>query len=358
MTSFTVSKVPLPYGKELNGVNFNNTIIDTLQDNFKRFVPAKTNREKNKAALAAVTARNMPIFIANAFRKGKPIDGSMFLNSGLNPLSIEDYSKGQIGYFMEDLHVGYKKDKTSSLADFNNMEISQQLSGVDAEIQANQNKIRQDTLPIMLDYTFDDLSGYLSDLSEGTGTEAKTYSSLTYGLKVGQFTVKGEQTQEKLLEGAFKKLFEKMNILYLMSTRYAGAKDKKKIWLQAANLFQELIFDRVVVGFSAGLIEVDVLSTDVNAVDSSTGEIGTASYEIRFNWNKLDDFLVEVVDVIKGQYVQMARGTAGHKMSETQIYEYNDLLYPGSSSSPYNNFFTDVLKYYYAQTGRYIITKK
>lgn len=319
------------------------------------FYPKKADIKQLKSALAAMASHHMPVFVAQAFSNAGEVDiGSISQSSLDSGIKGRFHTSSSMGWFMEDIHEGYIKDRTGSLADFNMQSMSKQIAAVDAEFQRNSSVFKKGSKELVYGSALKGLSDYMAGFGEEAGIEVKTYST-TKQLHVGQFTVYGEHNKEDIYVEAFKKIFKKMNTLYLMSVWYTYGNSLEKVRLNAANLFHELIFDRVVREFVEGFIKVDIVKVKYEKTPGSKKTIAQGSYSIKFDWSSLENRLTELAKDITAQYKYMEKGTAGRQMSEARMYRYNEVLYQSGMGRTTDNFFIEVLRYYYAKTGQFIV---
>lgn len=329
-------------------------ITDDLKN---RILGEYANREKFtqrevdllKASLGATIVAHMPEKIVKAITLQKDIS----LND-LDPASAAAglFRTGEMGFFIENVVFGGGlKDRTKPWADlsFEQMEkeTRQFLANASAQV-ANSGlsaKEKSELSKTFRTYSQKEIDTFFEKLQRTgrePGTELKTYENRYNELRVGQFTIEElNPSDEKIIMGAIAKLYEKMNTLFIMSVSKTGqtSKGTKKLRVLGANLFHELMIDKVIVGITTGLVGIEVTKD----VETHPNMI-TEGYLVTFDWTKLDSFLQGIGDTIirnNAAFMNaMGQNTQGLKVGATQLYNYNEVLYPATNQS---DFFGDVL---------------
>lgn len=350
---------------DLSAVALSRRATDDLRKIVNGINPKIPNSDMLPAALAAMTSLHMTGAIASALSKGKPIDAGMLGSSLLTGDTANLFFQGgsSFGFFMENITGGPESwaDRRKPTADQAFSKAYDQLSAVtDKVIDEEWEAMNKMASPTVKKFSFTKITKWLKEFGGNigdSGFEQKTYESTLWGLHVGGTGEISVTSKEELLVEAIKKLYTKMNTLYLMSTQAHYSGEGKAVVILAADLFHELVFDEVIKKVASGLISVKIegskerVMSRVQAIAKDTFNIGAISYKISIDYRKLDEFISAIAEDVKQSIESQTQGAL---MGKTGLYAQHWNLYPGAEQK---NFFDDVLDYIYAKFKIFSIIK-
>ena len=157
----------------------------------------------------------------------------------------------------------------------------------------------KDISEVLKNFSKQELGDFFRELNSRTtkaGTELKSYEQKSK-ITVGEFTINNPHTDDDALIGAVEKLYSKMNTLFLLSVSHGQTpKGERSLRVTAADIFSELIIDKVIVGITSELVSVRVSKTT-----DLKGEIIKTTYEVEIIYSKLEEFLKSIAGKISSE---------------------------------------------------------
>lgn len=344
---------------ELSGLTLGKKLTRRLKGQMRSLQP-KGNIDMVKASLAAVSSLHMTKAIAEALSTGQPIEASML--GGLESSTRSKFFGGgsAFGFFVEDITGGVPDTRNLPTADISFDNASQKLA--EAVSKANDKtwaEVTKESGELIKTFSYSAIGEWLNGLSGGV--EMKAYQeNKPFSIHIGGSDKQTARSKQQIFEIALKKLYEKMNTLYVMSTDPSYDAGGKKVKIVAADLFHELIFDEAVRALSEELITVKISSeakaSTVNQTPNGQSfNIGEVAYSLAFDYSKIDAVFAKIgEDIKKSVLSDTSGGFHGEHILKARMYREHRNLYPGNDN---RNFFNDVLDYMYVN-GVYGITQK
>lgn len=287
--------------QELTPEAFRKMVLENLP---KPRLSGKPNEDLVRAGMQVAFANHFPKALAEALSQGD----SLITQTQIDKLGFDMYniSHGtEVGQFIEDAFIG-SKPNSNPMADFNFGQIMHDIDstigriGSDVAVQ-NVQEIKQEMNKLFNNQYYNDISEYYKTSTSGKGAEIKSYKAEGgQAFIAGDFTI-GDVDEKGVIFRAIMKLYEKMSTLLLYSIKASytseaeGFHRKKEFVIESANIFTELLEDKIVSGFLKKQIYVKPLN--INDKSLSAKELGdtvllaSRKYQVGFDFSKMDKTL-------------------------------------------------------------------
>lgn len=149
-----------------------------------------------------------------------------------------------------------------------------------------------------------------------------------------------QEAGNQIFKIALQALYEKMNLLLLISYRYERASStnaRKLIYLVALDLFHQLAIDKVIQAFTTKLITVKGQAK--YAYEKSTGKwyqtgaLGRRTYSYTIDFSNFDRVLENMAADIKERF-KNSQGMSRDKLRSTGLYNENKVLFEEPGNIP------------------------